>query len=156
MEAFRGNHPAKVEDGGRLKLPSPFKALLDEAGVTQLYITSEDGLKAQIWPLPTWEKREALLAEASTMDDAVESYLTVTSYYGQQVEMDKQARVTLPLILRESANLDGQVAILGKLHYLEVQNLKTLQESLPGKAITAERRQSLKVTLKPHSNNGSN
>jgi MraZ protein len=44
MEAFRGNHPAKVEEGGRLKLPGPFKRLLDEAAVTQFYITSIDGL----------------------------------------------------------------------------------------------------------------
>ena len=29
MEAFRGNHPAKVEDGGRLKLPGPFKKIVD-------------------------------------------------------------------------------------------------------------------------------
>jgi MraZ protein len=153
MEAFRGNHPAKVEDGGRLKLPGPFKKLLDDAYVNQLYITSVDGLSAQIWPLPAWEKQEALLAESSHMDDAVDKYLNLTSYYGQQVEMDKQARVTLPQILRESAKLEGEVAILGKMHYLEVQNLKTLKESLPANALTAEDRQSLKLILKPRSDN---
>jgi MraZ protein len=149
MEAFRGNHPAKVEDGGRLKLPSPFKKLLDDANVTQFYITSEDGQSAQIWPLPAWEKQEALLAESSTMDEAVNKYLNLTSYYGQQVEMDKQARVTLPQILREAAKLEAEVAVRGKMHYLEVHNLKNLKESLPANALTAEDRQSLKVTLKP-------
>ena len=28
---FRGNHPAKIEENGRLKLPVPFKQLLDAA-----------------------------------------------------------------------------------------------------------------------------
>src|ERR1039458_6978840 len=43
-QMFRGNHPAKVEDNGRLKLPVPFKQLLDAANVTDLYVTSEDGI----------------------------------------------------------------------------------------------------------------
>jgi MraZ protein len=58
MEAFRGNHPAKVEDGGRLKLPGPFKKIVDDAQVTQFYMTSTDGVSAQIWPLPEWESRK--------------------------------------------------------------------------------------------------
>ncbi len=103
---FRGNHPAKVDEKGRLKLPAAFKQLLDAQHVTQFYITSVDGKSAEIWPLPEWEKQEALLAESSTMDDAVAKYLNLTSYYGQQVEMDSQTRVLLPQILRGTAKLD--------------------------------------------------
>ena len=51
---FRGNHPAKVDEKGRLKLPSAFKQLTDAQNVTQFYITSLDGKSAQIWPLPAW------------------------------------------------------------------------------------------------------
>ena len=57
------------------------------------------------------------------MDDAVEKYLNLTSYYGQQVEMDNQARVLLPQILRGTAKLDAEVAVMGKIDYLEVHNL---------------------------------
>ncbi len=74
---FRGNHPAKVDEKGRLKLPSDFKKLVDAQNVTQFYITSTDGKFAEIWPLPEWEKREKqLIDESSTMDDAVQTYLT--------------------------------------------------------------------------------
>ena len=70
---FRGNNPAKVDDKGRLKIPSAFKALLDAANVTELYITSTDGRKAEIWPLPEWEKRERqLVANSTNLEDAVE------------------------------------------------------------------------------------
>ena len=145
---YRGNHPAKVDEKGRLKLPAAFKQLVDAANVTQFYITSTDGESAEIWPLPEWEKQEALLAESSTMDEAVDKYLNLTSYYGQQVEMDNQARVLLPQILRGTAQLDGEVAVLGKLFYLKVQNLRKLEESLSANAITAENRQSLGPILK--------
>ena len=144
---FRGNHPAKVDEKGRLKVPSAFKQLLDAQHVTQFYVTSADGKSAEIWPLPEWEKREAQLAEYSTLDDAVQKYLNLTSYYGQQVEMDNQARVVLPQILRGTAKLDAEVAVMGKISYLEVHNLVQFEEALPLNAMTAEDRKSVAAIL---------
>jgi MraZ protein len=134
---FRGNHPAKVDEKGRLKLPAAFKQLLDAQHVGQFYITSTDGMKAEIWPLPEWEKIEAKLAEHSTMNDAVEKFLSLTSYYGQQVEMDNQTRVTLPQILRTAAKLDAEVVVMGKIDHLEVHNQAMFEASLPSNALTA-------------------
>jgi MraZ protein len=145
---FRGNHPAKVDEKGRLKLPAAFKQLLDAQHVTQFYITSADGTSAEIWPLPEWEKREAQLAEFSTLDDAVQKYLNLTSYYGQQVEIDNQARVLLPQILRGKAQLDGDVAVFGKTTYLEVHNREIFEQNLPANDMTAEDRKALAAILK--------
>ncbi len=144
---FRGNHPAKVDEKGRLKLPSAFKQLMDAMNVTQYYVTSTDGKSAEIWPLPEWEKREALLADSSTMDDAVRKYLNITSYYGQQVEMDSQARVLLPQILRNSAKLDAEVTVFGMRTYLEVHNRETFERELPSNELTAEDRKAMAALL---------
>ena len=91
--------------------------------------------------MPEWEKQEAQLAESSTLDDAVEKYLNLTSYYGQQVEMDNQGRVLLPQILRSKAGLDAEVAVIGKLHYLEVHNREAFEGNLPANRLTAEDRE---------------
>lgn len=144
---FRGNHPAKVDEKGRLKLPAAFKQLLDAQNVTQFYITSTDGKSAEVWPLPEWEKREAQLAEFSTMDDSVQKYLNLTSYYGQQVEMDNQARVLLPQILRGTARLDSDVAVFGKTTYLEVHNREMFEQNLPANDMTAEDRKAVATIL---------
>jgi MraZ protein len=144
---FRGNHPAKVDEKGRLKLPAAFKQLLDAQHVTQFYITSVDGKSAEIWPLAEWERQEALLAESSTMDDAVAKYLNLTSYYGQQVEMDNQTRVLMPQILRGTAKLDAEVAVMGKINHLEVHNLALFEESLPANALTPDDRKAVAALL---------
>lgn len=144
---FRGNHPAKVDEKGRLKVPSAFKQLLDAQQVTQFYVTSADGKSAEIWPLPEWEKREAQLAESSTLDDAVQKYVNLTSYYGQQVEMDSQARIVLPQILRGAAKLDSEVAVIGKINYLEVRNLAQFEEVLQASTMTAEDRKTVAEIL---------
>jgi MraZ protein len=144
---FRGNHPAKVDEKGRLKLPSAFKQLVDAAHVTQFYLTSTDGRSAEIWPLPEWEKVEQQLAESSTMDDAVRKYLNLTSYYGQQVEMDNQARLLLPQILRSSAKLDAEVTVFGMRTYLEVHNREAFEKKLPESELTAQDRSTLAAIL---------
>ena len=144
---FRGNHPAKIDEKGRLKLPSAFKQLTDASNVTQFYITSTDGKSAEIWPLPEWEKREQQLAEFSTLDDAVQKYITLTSYYGQQVELDSQARLLLPQILRTAAKLDAEVTVFGKMTYLEVHNREIFEQNLPDNELTAEDRKAMAAIL---------
>ena len=144
---FRGNHLAKVDEKGRLKLPSAFKQLVDAAHVTQFYVTSTDGKSAEIWPLPEWEKREEQLADASTMDDAVKKYLNMTSYYGQQVEMDSQARLLLPQILRSSAALDAEVTVFGMRTYLEVHNREIFERNLQENELTVEDRKAMAAIL---------
>jgi MraZ protein len=148
---FRGNHPAKVDEKGRLKLPAAFKQLVDATSVTQFYITSTDGKSAEVWPLPEWEKREQQLLRFSTLDDAVQKYLDLTSYYGQQVEIDNQARVLLPQILRTSAKLDAEVTVFGKLNYLEVRNREIFEQNLPANAMTVEDRKAMAAILSPNS-----
>jgi len=145
---FRGNHQAKVDEQGRSKLPSAFKQLVDAANVTQFYVTSTDGKSAEIWPLPEWEKREEQLAESSDMDEAVKKYLNLTSYYGQQVEMDNQARILLPQILRNSAQLDAEVTVFGMRVYLEVHNREMFEQNMAANAMTADDRKAMAEILR--------
>ena len=140
---FRGNHPAKVDEKGRLKLPAAFKQLLDAQHVTQFYVTSEDGVTAKIWPLPEWEKWEVKLAQHGTMNDAVQKYLNLTSYYGQQVEMDSQSRILLPQVLREDAKLDAEVDVMGKINVIEVHNHARFKADMAANAMSAEERKSV-------------
>ena len=144
---FRGNHPAKVDEKGRLKLPSAFKQLTDAQNVTQFYITSLDGKSAQIWPLPAWEEFEKKLGD-NIQDEQVETYVDWTSYYGQQVEIDNQARVLLPQLLREEARLDAEVMVVGKLTYLEVHNHELLKQSMTAQRMTDEHRKSLALLFR--------
>jgi MraZ protein len=147
---FRGNHPTKVDEKGRLKLPAAFKQLVDANNVTQFYVTSIDGECAEIYPLPEWEKIEERLADAGTMDDAVRKYLTLTSYYGHQVEMDNQGRILLPQILRNAAKLDAEVTVFGMSSYLEVRNRAVFEaKDLVANKLTLEDRKELAGVLRP-------
>ena len=45
---FRGNHPTRVDEKSRLKIPAEFKRVIDEKYGQKFYITSLDGSIAQL------------------------------------------------------------------------------------------------------------
>jgi transcriptional regulator MraZ len=135
---FRGNHPTRVDEKGRLKVPAEFKRVIDEKYGTQFYITSLDGKVAQIYPFEEWERIEQKLAGLSTFNPTKKKFLNRVNYYGQQVEIDGQGRVLIPQLLRETAQIKGEVAVLGNLTYLEVRNLELLRKEIEEQPFTTE------------------
>ena len=138
MPMFRGNHPARVDDKGRLKVPAEFKRVIDEKYAQRFYITSLDGAVAQIYPFEEWERIEQKLAQLSTFNPTKKKFLNRVNYYGQVVEMDGQGRLLIPQLLRESAQIRGEVAVLGNLTYLEVRNMEALDREIKEQPFTDE------------------
>jgi MraZ protein len=142
--SFRGNHPTRVDEKGRLKLPADFKRLVEERYGTQFFITSKTGRSAEIYPLLEWEKIEAKLALIPSMNPAKKKFMDRVNYYGQMTEIDAQGRLLLPQILRESARLDGQeVVVFGAHSYLEVENHEDLKKRIESEPLTEEDSQTL-------------
>jgi MraZ protein len=135
---FRGNHPTRVDEKGRLKIPAEFKRVIDEKYGQQFYITSLDGRVAQVYPFEEWERIEQKLAALSNFNPTKKKFLDRTNYYGQQVEMDGQGRLLLPQLLRESGQIKGEVAVLGNLTFLVVRNLELFKKEIEEEKFTPE------------------
>ncbi|HVJ08084.1 MAG TPA: hypothetical protein VM554_06850 [Acidisarcina sp.] len=140
---FRGNHPTRVDEKGRLKLPADFKRLVDEQYGAQFYITSKDGRVAEIYPLQEWEKIEEKLAQIPNFNPAKKKLLDRVNYYGQMAEIDAQGRLLIPQILRESAKVTGDVVVFGMQTYLEVTNHDAFRQHMDSNPLTAEDEQAL-------------
>lgn len=119
---FRGSAPAKIDDKGRLKIPTDFRRLLEERHGPELFVTSVLGDSALIYPLPVWEEIEARLSAVPSTDRAKSRYLERVSYFGQQVRIDVQGRILMPQLLRERADMNGDVVVSGQLDHLVVWN----------------------------------
>jgi MraZ protein len=135
---FRGNHPARVDEKGRLKLPAEFKRRIDEEYGEQFYITSKDGNVAEIHPLKEWEKFEEKLAAIPNFNPAKKKLLDRLNYFGQVARMDEQGRVLLPQILREQAKVTGDVVVFGMQTYLEVANHDSFRQNMEANPLTEE------------------
>jgi transcriptional regulator MraZ len=135
---FRGNHPTRVDEKGRLKVPAEFKRVIDEKYNTQFYITSVDGRVAEIYPFEEWERIEQKLAGLSNYNPTKKKFLDRVNYWGQQVEMDGQGRLLVPQLLRDAAQIKGEVAVTGNLNRLLVRNLEAYRKEIEEQAFTAE------------------
>jgi MraZ protein len=134
---LRGNIPAKVDEKGRLKIPAAFLEELKGYG-DQFYVTSETGDYARIYPMKVWEEKEAKLSKLSSYNKTKQKFLTWTNYYGQAVEIDSQGRILIPPVLREAAQMKGDVDVNGNLNFLEVWNHNRSLENLKKSQITDE------------------
>ncbi|HVI09809.1 MAG TPA: division/cell wall cluster transcriptional repressor MraZ [Candidatus Binatia bacterium] len=135
---FRGNHPTRVDEKGRLKVPAEFKRVIDEKYGQQFYITSLDGDVAQVYPFEEWERIEQKLAGLSTFNPTKKKFLSKVNYWGQVVELDAQGRLLMPQLLREAADLKGEVAVSGYQTYLEVRNIKAYEQKVREEKFTPE------------------
>jgi len=135
---FRGNHPTRVDEKGRLKIPAEFKRLIDEKYGTQFYITSLDGKVAQVYPFEEWQRIEEKLARLSNFNPTKKKFLNRTNYYGQLVEIDGQGRLLIPALLREQAKIQGEVAVVGNLTYLEVQSIEAYKKDIEENPFTSD------------------
>lgn len=136
---FRGNRPTRMDEKGRLKVPADYKRVVDEKySSPKFYVTSWDGTAAMLYPMEEWEKIERDMQAKPANDPHRKRFLMVTSYYGQEIEMDAQGRLLLPQLLREKAGLTGDVAVLGMLDYLVVRNMDDIRKQVEENPFTDE------------------
>jgi MraZ protein len=119
---FRGNAPASIDDKGRLKVPAMFRSLLEAKYGRELFVTSLTGEYVRIFPMPVWLELEEKLARVPSSHPSKLRYLDRVNYFGQTAELDGQGRVLIPVRLRESATMDGEVDVLGQVSWLDVWN----------------------------------
>ncbi|MGD1154490.1 MAG: division/cell wall cluster transcriptional repressor MraZ [Terriglobia bacterium] len=140
---LRGNNPATVDGKGRLKIPTAFKSFLDENYGQDFFVTSLDGQSARLYPFPVWREIEEKLAALPSMNQAKKRFLDRTNYWGQMAHADAQGRVLIPALLRQSAGLQGEVAVLGHMKYLEVWSLERYPAHLEREPFSDEHLQTL-------------
>jgi MraZ protein len=133
---FRGSAATKIDDKGRLKIPTGFRRHLEERHGREVFVTSFQGDSVLVFPLPVWELFEEKLAALPSTDRIRRRLLERVAYFGHQGQLDAQGRVLLPQILRESAEMDGEVIVSGRLDHLEVWNHQRLQKRFEDQPIT--------------------
>jgi MraZ protein len=133
---LRGNAPATIDDKGRLKVPATFRTEIEDSWGSDFYVTSLTGESVRIYPLPVWQEIEERLAKLPSFNPTKKKFLDRANYYGQLTSLDKSGRILIPALLRDSAQMTGEVAVLGYLNYLDVWNHDRFIHRLKEEAFT--------------------
>ena len=119
---LRGNITAKIDDKGRLKIPTAFRTFIEQEHGVQLFVTSVTGDSVRVYPMPVWMGIESKLARMPSTHPVRARFFDRVNYFGQAAEFDTQGRVLIHGRLRESAGMAGEVDVLGQYNFLEIWN----------------------------------
>ena len=133
-----GHAPAKVDDKGRLKIPAEFRKIIEQKYGPDCFITSTDGQRALLYPMPVWYDYQGRLAKVPSASVAKSKLLERLNYFGQTGAIDTQGRVLIPTILRNVAAIADDVVVIGSNDHLIVWNDERIQRRLSENPLTDE------------------
>jgi len=118
----------RLDDRGRLKIPARYLSILEEQYGREIYITSLNGDHVLLYPLPVWEKIEQSIEKMKVRAPEVEEYVSRTSFWGNESEVDARGRVLIPPELRKESRLDDDVCVVGNIDYMVLWNEAMFRE----------------------------
>jgi len=124
-ERPRGIYTARVDNKGRLKLPSAFQKFLESLQAKNFFITTTNETTVYIYPLSEWKRKEALLENPADEEEVelFDSLRFTADKYGADAVIDGEGRMLLPQPLREHFKMqDAQVWLQCSSSFIEVLN----------------------------------
>lgn len=135
---LRGHAEARIDDKGRLKMPSAFKKTLEASYGNALFLTALTDEFLQAYPLPVWEEIEARVTGLGFLNPSRRRFLTRANRYGIESDMDAQGRVALKPIQRDLIGINDEVVLIGCLDHIQVWPAERLAGDEDPKALTVE------------------
>ena len=130
QKGLRGSAPARIDDKGRLKVPTIFRSVIHDQQGPDVFVTSLTGDCVRIYPMTAWLEVERKLSNIPENHPARLKFLDRVNYYGQTGELDTQGRIVIPAHLRDSASIVGDVRVFGRIYYLDVWNEERFVQKL--------------------------
>ena len=135
---LRGNSPARIDEKGRLKIPTSFRNFIEQQYGKDVFITSLSGEFVRIYPMPVWIEIEKKVSAVSSLNPTIQRFLNWVNFYGSAGSLDIQGRVVIQPLRRRSAEVTGNVAVLGKQRYLDVWNQEKFLSKLESEPLSEE------------------
>ena len=138
MDRLRGSAETTVDEKGRFKVPSVFRAPIEETFGPEFFLTSISGVDVLVFPMPVWNALEEKLAAMPAIHRAKAKFQERFNTYGQVARMDAQGRLLVPSLLREVSGIEGDALVLGQTDHLKLVDRTKHLKSLRTATITDE------------------
>ncbi len=126
---FRGIHSINLDPKGRLAVPTRYRDRLQLDAAGQLIVTIDtESACLLLYPLPEWEIIEAKLQNLPSFNPQARRIQRLLIGHATELEMDNSGRILLPSLLREHANIDKKVVLIGQGKKFEIWNEATWGE----------------------------
>ncbi|RJQ19007.1 MAG: division/cell wall cluster transcriptional repressor MraZ [Nitrospiraceae bacterium] len=125
MSAFTGKYYYTVDPKGRIIIPSPLRKIFSDQYNTKLFVTNALFDRClHIYPQEEWSRLEEKVRSLPKMDKDIKLFNRKVIASATECELDRQGRILVPSALREDANINGDIVIVGQIEKIELWNRK--------------------------------
>lgn len=118
---FRGISAINIDAKGRMAMPARYQERLLAEKAPQLVVTIDtEETCLLLYPLSEWELIEQKLQVLPTFNKAARRIQRLLLGHATELELDGSNRILLPSLLREYANLDKRIMLVGQGKKFEI------------------------------------
>ena len=128
---FRGVNQLALDSKGRLAIPAKHRAALTgpgQNGERKVIVTADPSHCLLVYPLATWEPIQARLMALSSFNVQIRGLQRLLVGHADEVEMDGAGRILVPPALRQHAELDHRVVLVGQGNKFELWDEEKWQQ----------------------------
>jgi MraZ protein len=128
---FRGINTATLDGKGRLALPTRFREPLLVAADGRIVVTID--MREQcllLYPLPEWEVVQRKLESLSNIAPNARRLQRLLIGHATDIDLDSQGRLLLPGLLRNFADLQKKLMLVGQGNKLEIWGARQWEERM--------------------------
>jgi len=123
---FMGQYMHSLDIKGRLTIPSRYRAQLDDGA----YITQGFDRNLMVWTKHAFEQITRRVSQASITDPTSRLLRRYIYSSGDALDIDRAGRILIPEFLRQVAQLDSEVVVVGVGDYFEIWSPSLWAEQL--------------------------
>ena len=117
---FRGLNQVSLDAKGRLAIPVRYRDALVDAAEGELVATVDRDRCLLLYPKPRWEEIERELVRLPSLQPGARAVQRMLLGYASDMQMDGHGRILLPTALRDYAELDHKVVMIGQGNKFEL------------------------------------
>ena len=117
---FSGEYSNALDLKNRVNIPAKFRKALEPVNDRTFVITRGFDQCLTLYPISEWNIVEQQLASLSSIRNRNREFVRSIVRYASYVQYDKQGRIIIPDNLKDYANIDREVLIIGMISKIEL------------------------------------
>ncbi|WP_234109409.1 division/cell wall cluster transcriptional repressor MraZ [Chryseobacterium sp. R2A-55] len=130
MINFYETYECKIDDKGRLKLPSSAVKHLEDLGGEFVVKRSVFNSCLEVYPMKSWNQRMETIGRLNRFVKKNLEFIRKYTAGLKTVEIDRAERILIAKDLKSFANLEKEIVIAGMIDYFEVWDKTSYEENV--------------------------
>ncbi|MDL1964621.1 MAG: division/cell wall cluster transcriptional repressor MraZ [Deltaproteobacteria bacterium] len=141
---FRGSSFHTIDSKGRIIIPARFRDIVKAGGSDGVMVTRLDRALF-VYTFDQWSKIESKVLSMAETSEYMRRFRRVFIGGASGCSCDKQGRILIPPVLRQYAELDKEVVLVGQIAHFEIwskenyeQEVMQMEEDMKKEAVSNE------------------